>query len=75
MRSQFVIVIALLSLISCSKDEADPVLNQQYVGSWEAEVQRAARQVYWATYEIKKISNRLVTINVKYSLFLRPAVC
>jgi hypothetical protein len=64
MKSQFVIVIALLSLVSCSKNEPDPDLTQQYVGSWKTQAQRATTQVYWITYEVKKISNKLVTINV-----------
>lgn len=64
MKSQFIVVIALLSLVSCSKNEADPDLTQRYVGGWKTEVQRATTQVYWATYEVKRISNKLVTINV-----------
>jgi hypothetical protein len=62
MKSQFVIVIALLSLVSCSKNEADPDLTQQYVGSWKTEVQRTTQQVYWTSYEIKRVSNSLLTI-------------
>lgn len=63
MKSQLIIAIALLSLVSCSKDEADPDLTQQYLGSWKSEVQRAPTQVYWVTYEVKRISNKLVSIN------------
>ena len=63
MKSQFIIAIALLSLVSCSKNEADPDLTQKYVGSWKSEVQRTNTQVYWVTYEVKRISNNLVSIN------------
>lgn len=63
MKSQFVILIALFSLMSCSKNEADPDLTQQYVGRWKTEAQRSTTQVYRITYDVKKISNNLVTIN------------
>lgn len=56
--------LLILSLISCSEKEADPDLTQRYVGSWKTEAQRAPTQVYWITYEVKKISNNLVAINV-----------
>lgn len=63
MKNLLVVATLIFSVISCSEKETNPDLTQQYVGSWKTEVQRTTQQVYWTSYEIKRISNTLLTIN------------
>lgn len=53
-------------VLSCSKkDEPDPDLTMDFIGLWKTEVQKTARDDIWTTYDIERISNDLVKIDVK----------
>jgi hypothetical protein len=65
MKKVSVLFLSLL-VISCSKkDEPDPDLTKPFIGLWKTEIQKSARDDIWSTYEIKRVSNDLVRVDVK----------
>ncbi|GGH35388.1 hypothetical protein GCM10007423_26980 [Dyadobacter endophyticus] len=64
MKTKLATAFALLSLISCSKNEADPDLTQEFVGTWKTDIQKSSHEIVSSTYDFKRISNNLLRIEV-----------
>lgn len=60
------ILLFTILAFSCSKsEEPNPDLTTDFIGLWKTEVQKSARDDIWTTYDIKRISNDLVKVDVK----------
>lgn len=61
MRRILILFVGILA-ISCSSNEPDATDN--FIGTWQTDVQRSTDQVYFATYEISRTSEKLLHIVV-----------
>lgn len=60
------ILLFTILAFSCSKSgEPNPDLTTDFIGLWKTEVQKSARDDIWTTYDIQRISNDLVKVDVK----------
>lgn len=68
MRKSLLALFILLVLFSCSNKDPESDWTTNFIGKWKTDIQVTSRDSIWSTYDIKRINNNMVKINVVESI-------